>query len=190
MRLVSSFFSFVSSSLPDGEEHDSKTQERVRLPIHVEARGHVYGHEDIKGKNVPITIVWRYSTPARETNRTFPSLAWHVIPSPPKPHRSPRPAPRGRPRRRVQDVMEEYRRTGRHTNHGMELVVEMLTTGYWPTQSGPKCRLPLQAVRCCEDFEEFYLQKHTVRVYEYAGRGRARTHTHTYTHARRPTPKY
>lgn len=61
-----------------------------------------------------------------------------------------------------QDVMEEYRRTGRHTKHGMELVVEMLTTGYWPTQSSPKCRLPPQAVRCCDDFVEFYLQKHTV----------------------------
>lgn len=62
----------------------------------------------------------------------------------------------------LQDVMEEYRRTGRHTKHGMELMVEMLTTGYWPTQSSPKCRLPPQAVRCCDDFVEFYLQKHTV----------------------------
>ena len=60
-------------------------------------------------------------------------------------------------------MMEEYRKTGRHTNHGMELVVEMLTTGYWPAQSGPKCRLPKQVLRCCEDFEEFYLKNHTVR---------------------------
>ena len=63
-----------------------------------------------------------------------------------------------------QDVMEEYRRTGRHTNHGMELVVEMLTTGYWPTQTSPKCRLPPQPVKCCDDFVEFYLQKHTVSL--------------------------
>lgn len=59
--------------------------------------------------------------------------------------------------------MEEYRKTGRHTKHGMELVVEMLTTGYWPTQSGPKCRLPEQVVECCKEFEEFYLHKHNVR---------------------------
>ena len=61
------------------------------------------------------------------------------------------------------DVMEEYRRTGRHHRHGMELSVEMLTTGYWPTQNGPKCRFPQLVLRCCEDFEEFYLKKHTVR---------------------------
>eukprot|EP00903_Cladosiphon_okamuranus_P018135 g16689.t1 len=61
------------------------------------------------------------------------------------------------------DVMEEYRKTGRHTKHGLELVVEMLTTGYWPTQSGPKCSLPKQVVRCCKEFEEFYLQKHNGR---------------------------
>lgn len=61
-----------------------------------------------------------------------------------------------------QDVMEEYRKTGRHMNHGMELVVEMLTTGYWPAQSGPKCSLPKQVVKCCKEFEEFYLQKNTV----------------------------
>lgn len=60
--------------------------------------------------------------------------------------------------------MEEYRKTGRHTKHGMELVVEMLTTGYWPTQSGPKCSLPDQVVKCCKEFEEFYLHKHNVRV--------------------------
>ncbi|CAN0480878.1 unnamed protein product, partial [Laminaria digitata] len=59
--------------------------------------------------------------------------------------------------------MEEYRRTGRHHRHGMELSVEMLTTGYWPTQNGPKCSLPQVVLRCCEDFEEFYLKKHTVR---------------------------
>lgn len=58
--------------------------------------------------------------------------------------------------------MEEYRKTGRHTKHGMELVVEMLTTGYWPTQSGPKCSLPKQVVKCCKEFEEFYHQMHNV----------------------------
>lgn len=58
--------------------------------------------------------------------------------------------------------MEEYRKTGRHARNGMELMVEMLTTGYWPTQNSPMCRLPAKAVKCCEDFEEFYLQKHTV----------------------------
>ena len=66
----------------------------------------------------------------------------------------------------LKDVMEEYRRTGRHHRHGMELSVEMLTTGYWPTQNGPKCRLPQVVLRCCEDFEEFYLKKHTVRGWE------------------------
>ncbi|CAN0389097.1 unnamed protein product, partial [Discosporangium mesarthrocarpum] len=59
--------------------------------------------------------------------------------------------------------MDLYRKTGKHQARGMELVVEVLTTGYWPTPSTHQCRLPPKVVRCCEDFEGFYLEKHTVR---------------------------
>eukprot|EP00211_Chloroparvula_japonica_P003508 CAMPEP_0119129346 /NCGR_PEP_ID=MMETSP1310-20130426/7131_1 /TAXON_ID=464262 /ORGANISM="Genus nov. species nov., Strain RCC2339" /LENGTH=722 /DNA_ID=CAMNT_0007119765 /DNA_START=99 /DNA_END=2264 /DNA_ORIENTATION=+ len=42
---------------------------------------------------------------------------------------------------------------------GTELNVQILTTGFWPTQSTEFCRLPLEAQRCCAVFEKFYISK-------------------------------
>lgn len=43
---------------------------------------------------------------------------------------------------------------------GIELEVNMLTMGYWPTQSVPPCTLPAPIQACCTGFEAFYLEKH------------------------------
>ncbi|CAM9354291.1 unnamed protein product [Phaeothamnion confervicola] len=65
------------------------------------------------------------------------------------------------------DVMEAYatKRHGGGTPRvgGIELEVNVLTTGYWPTQTVPMCRLPANVVAACEAFEKFYLESYTGR---------------------------
>ena len=46
---------------------------------------------------------------------------------------------------------------------GVELNVQVLTTGSWPTPPGSVCSLPPQLERCCEVFRQFYLEKFTGR---------------------------
>ena len=42
-------------------------------------------------------------------------------------------------------------------------MVQVLTTGSWPTQSSAKCALPRELERGCEDFKAFYLASHSGR---------------------------
>ena len=46
---------------------------------------------------------------------------------------------------------------------GVELNVQVLTTGSWPMPPGVNCSLPPQLERCCEVFRQFYLEKFTGR---------------------------
>jgi cullin 3 len=46
---------------------------------------------------------------------------------------------------------------------GMELNVQVLTTGFWPTQSAAKCSLPPEIMKCCEVFQKYYLSNHNGR---------------------------
>lgn len=46
---------------------------------------------------------------------------------------------------------------------GIDLSVQVLTTGSWPTPPGARCALPPVLERCCEAFRAFYLQKHAGR---------------------------
>ena len=46
----------------------------------------------------------------------------------------------------------------------VELSVQVLTTGSWPTPLvGPRCNLPPELERCCETFKNFYLTQHSGR---------------------------
>jgi len=66
------------------------------------------------------------------------------------------------------DTMEGFRN---HINfnmlssqlNGIDLSVQVLTTGFWPTQSVANCILPKEIESCCEIFKEYYLSKHTGR---------------------------
>jgi len=60
------------------------------------------------------------------------------------------------------DTMQKYREENYFVG-GVELDVNMLTTGYWPTATVIPCRLPNEIVVGCEAFESFYLSKHTGR---------------------------
>jgi len=46
---------------------------------------------------------------------------------------------------------------------GIEMVVHVLTTGFWPTQVGVNCTLPPQIAKCCEVFKDAYLKQHSGR---------------------------
>jgi cullin 3 len=46
---------------------------------------------------------------------------------------------------------------------GVELSVQVLTTGSWPTPPGAHCNLPAELERCCESFRTFYMSKHSGR---------------------------
>lgn len=46
---------------------------------------------------------------------------------------------------------------------GIELQVQVLTTGSWPTQAIPNCNLPRELESCCEQFKLFYLGAHSGR---------------------------
>ncbi|KAK3003633.1 hypothetical protein RJ639_019632 [Escallonia herrerae] len=63
-----------------------------------------------------------------------------------------------------QDTMQGF-----YTNHGAELgdsptlVVQVLTTGSWPTQPTVTCNLPAEMSALCEKFRSYYLGTHTGR---------------------------
>ena len=45
----------------------------------------------------------------------------------------------------------------------VELQVQVLTTGSWPTQAACHCQLPREVERCCEDFRNYYLTTYSGR---------------------------
>jgi cullin 3 len=46
---------------------------------------------------------------------------------------------------------------------GFDIEVDVLTTGYWPSQNVPPCTLPPQVQYAIDEFSTFYLDKHTGR---------------------------
>ena len=46
---------------------------------------------------------------------------------------------------------------------GIDMQVQVLTTGSWPTQACANCNLPRELERCCEEFKTFYLGTHSGR---------------------------
>ncbi|KAI5077363.1 hypothetical protein GOP47_0007187 [Adiantum capillus-veneris] len=49
------------------------------------------------------------------------------------------------------------------TSESPTLSVQVLTTGYWPTQSGAGCNLPTEILAVCDKFKTYYLSTHTGR---------------------------
>jgi len=46
---------------------------------------------------------------------------------------------------------------------GIDIIVNVLTTGFWPTQTTASCSLPTEIQQCCTLFEKFYLNNHSGR---------------------------
>uniref|UniRef100_A0A7S1SLI1 Cullin family profile domain-containing protein n=1 Tax=Tetraselmis chuii TaxID=63592 RepID=A0A7S1SLI1_9CHLO len=62
------------------------------------------------------------------------------------------------------DTMMDYKKySGKSSPDVIELAVQVLTTGSWPTQLGCKCNLPAELEECCEHFKQFYLSAHSGR---------------------------
>lgn len=49
------------------------------------------------------------------------------------------------------------------SDSGIELQVQVLTTGSWPTPAACVCILPRELEQCCQDFNDFYLKAHSGR---------------------------
>lgn len=63
-----------------------------------------------------------------------------------------------------QDTMQGfYARFGAELGEGPTLVVQVLTTGSWPTQTSTTCNLPPEILGICEKFRNYYLGTHTGR---------------------------
>mmetsp|Transcript_28727 Transcript_28727/g.88035 ORF Transcript_28727/g.88035 Transcript_28727/m.88035 type:complete len:377 (+) Transcript_28727:146-1276(+) len=63
------------------------------------------------------------------------------------------------------DMQENFRaaRGGSSKVEGIELSVQVLTTGFWPQQITAGCNLPSNLARCCEEFRAHYLKRHSGR---------------------------
>jgi cullin 3 len=46
---------------------------------------------------------------------------------------------------------------------GIELSVQVLTTGFWPSQVSSGCNLPATIATCTEVFKRHYLKQHSGR---------------------------
>ena len=65
--------------------------------------------------------------------------------------------------RDMRDSYKNYRRS-QNPHHGkLDMEVDVLTNGYWPSQSVPPCTLPQTVQDAIKSFEKFYLDKHTGR---------------------------
>jgi len=68
--------------------------------------------------------------------------------------------------RETRDTYKSHKRqqeaSGESTK-GIDIEVDVLTTGYWPSQSVPACTLPPSVQEAIDRFSEFYLGTHTGR---------------------------
>lgn len=63
-----------------------------------------------------------------------------------------------------QDTMQGFHTAyGAELGDGPSLVVQVLTTGSWPTQASVTCNLPAELSALCEKFRSYYLGTHTGR---------------------------
>jgi cullin 3 len=62
-----------------------------------------------------------------------------------------------------QDTMQGFYASHLELGDARTLVVQVLTTGSWPTQPGVTCNLPAEMSALCEKFRSYYLGTHTGR---------------------------
>jgi len=65
----------------------------------------------------------------------------------------------------MQTQYKDYRRSlpSSHRDGKIDMEVDVLTNGYWPSQSVPPCTLPPTVQAAIDSFSKFYLEKHTGR---------------------------
>ena len=65
--------------------------------------------------------------------------------------------------RETREEYKKFKRSDKNTRDNMDMDVDVLTTGYWPSQNVPPCTLPPQVQSAIDNFSSFYLGKHTGR---------------------------
>jgi cullin 3 len=65
--------------------------------------------------------------------------------------------------RETRDKYKSHMRQQTNDQGVVDIEVDVLTTGYWPSQNVPPCTLPSDAQDAIAKFEKFYLEKHTGR---------------------------
>jgi cullin 3 len=72
--------------------------------------------------------------------------------------------------RDMQDLYKSYKRNHDSQQSGessggraIDIEVDVLTNGYWPSQNVPSCTLPVQVQDAIDRYTKFYLEKHTGR---------------------------
>lgn len=64
----------------------------------------------------------------------------------------------------MRDSYKNHRRMPGQQNQGkIDMEVDVLTNGYWPSQNVPPCTLPQSVQDAIDSFSKFYLEKHTGR---------------------------
>ncbi|GMH64531.1 hypothetical protein TrST_g105 [Triparma strigata] len=61
------------------------------------------------------------------------------------------------------DEVRGGKSTGEVEGDGVEIDVDVLTTGYWPSQGDPQCHLPEPVTNAIGKFEQYYLKTHSGR---------------------------
>ncbi|TYH19247.1 hypothetical protein ES288_A05G337800v1 [Gossypium darwinii] len=69
-----------------------------------------------------------------------------------------------------QDTMQGFCSSHPELTDGPTLVVQVLTTGSWPTQPSITCHLPFEMSALCEKFRSYYLGTHTADIRSHTGR--------------------
>eukprot|EP01023_Acetabularia_acetabulum_P015500 TRINITY_DN1752_c0_g1_i3.p1 TRINITY_DN1752_c0_g1~~TRINITY_DN1752_c0_g1_i3.p1 ORF type:complete len:734 (-),score=134.21 TRINITY_DN1752_c0_g1_i3:274-2475(-) len=65
-----------------------------------------------------------------------------------------------------QDMMENFKKDYLNANNihlGLDMQVQVLTTGSWPTQSIQQCNIPRELIQCKDEFEKFYSSAYSGR---------------------------
>ena len=68
--------------------------------------------------------------------------------------------------RETRDEYKAHKRTQERNGEstkGIDIEVDVLTTGYWPSQNVPPCTLPVAVQEAIDRFSSYYLGKHTGR---------------------------
>jgi cullin 3 len=61
------------------------------------------------------------------------------------------------------DMRSAYKQNGKSLDGGVDMEVDVLTNGYWPSQNVTPCTLPAKVQEAIDHFSTFYLEKHTGR---------------------------
>jgi len=77
------------------------------------------------------------------------------------------------------DLLSKFRKIYDESKSGLDLSVNVCSSGYWPTGSVPQCHLPPELSTACDKFKRFYLNQHNgQKLIWHLDKGRAEVLVH------------